>query len=255
MMVDDGATEHLASWVELEGCFNFRDLGGYRSRDGRPMRTGRVFRSDGLHHLTAADVELLCGKVQLGAVIDLRSLDEVEEDGVGLLAGRAVVHSVPLFAHARSSAARSQAEQRVPDDMGELYYLMLNVARDPIAEVVRLLAASESPAVFHCSAGKDRTGVISALLLSLIDVPEDSIVADYAFSRQNIDLINERLSHSETYQRLMENLPAGAYDADPAAMVSFLGRVRAEHGSMQNWAEQAGIDTNTRERLKARLLG
>jgi protein tyrosine/serine phosphatase len=219
------------------------------------MRTGRVFRSDGLHHLSDGDVDRLCGELGLGLVIDLRSLDEVEEDGVGLIGARARVHSLPLFPHARSSKARTQAEVGVPSDMGELYYLMLMAARDPIAEVVRMLSSSDAPAVFHCSAGKDRTGVISALLLSLLDVPEKTIIADYAFSRQNIGQINERLSHSETYQHLMANLPDGAYDADPAAMESLLARVRDEHGSMNEWAEQAGIDTNTREALKATLLG
>jgi len=254
-MVKGGDQGQLASWIELDGCFNFRDLGGYRTRDGGQMRTGRVYRSDGLHHLSGGDVDLLCGELQLGLVIDLRSLDEVEEDGVGRIGERAVVQSLPLFPHARSSKARTQAGVDMPSDMGELYYLMLMAASDPIAEVVRMLSSADAPSVFHCSAGKDRTGIISALLLSLIDVPEETIVADYAFSRQNIGQINERLSHSETYQHLMTNLPEGAYDADPAAMESFLARVRHEHGSMGKWAERAGIDTNTREGLKATLLG
>jgi protein tyrosine/serine phosphatase len=253
-MADAEATQ-LAGWIGLEGCYNFRDLGGYRARDGREMRTGQVFRSDGLHHLTPSDVEQLCGALGLAAVIDLRSVDEVDEDGVGPIGQRARIHSVPLFPHARGSSARMQAEQGIPSDMGELYYLMLTAAREPIAEVVRLLSVAEVPAVFHCSAGKDRTGVISALLLSLLDVPDETIVADYAFSRENIDLINARLSQSETSQRLMAGLPDGAYDADPAAMESFLAKVQAEHGSMLGWAEQTGIDTSTRERLKDRLLG
>jgi protein tyrosine/serine phosphatase len=120
--------------------------------------------------------------------------------------------------------------------------------------VVELLAELEAPVVFHCAAGKDRTGVISSLLLSLLGVPEETIVADYAFSRQNLDQINARLNASDTYQRLMSDLPDGAYDADPAAMRHFLDRVAAEHGSMSGWAEASGIDTATRERLMQRLL-
>jgi protein tyrosine/serine phosphatase len=142
----------------------------------------------------------------------------------------------------------------MPPNMGELYFLMLTAAREPIVQVVKLLADFESPAVFHCAAGKDRTGVISALLLSLLGIPEETIVADYAFSRQNIDRINARLRESATYQRLMDDLPEGAYDADPAAMLLFLDRVRERHGSFSDWAEGAGIDRATRERLAARLL-
>jgi protein tyrosine/serine phosphatase len=143
----------------------------------------------------------------------------------------------------------------MPDSMGDLYFLMLTAAREPIARVVRLLAELEVPAVFHCAAGKDRTGVISSVLLSLVGVPEETIVADYAFSRQNIDRINARLGASETYQRLMQDLPDGAYDADPAAVRHFLGRVAKELGSFEAWAESAGVDAEVRDRLRARLLG
>ena len=71
----------LASWVELEGCFNFRDLGGYRTEDGRRLRARQVFRSDGLQHLTARDLAHLREEIGLRGVIDLRSRDEVESDG------------------------------------------------------------------------------------------------------------------------------------------------------------------------------
>ncbi len=81
--------EGLASWVELEGCYNFRDLGGYRTGDGRRFRTGRVFRSDGLQHLTERDLEQLTGEIGLGTVIDLRSDQEVEDVGRGAIAERA----------------------------------------------------------------------------------------------------------------------------------------------------------------------
>jgi protein tyrosine/serine phosphatase len=249
-----GESIELASWVTLEGCFNFRDLGGYRTAEGARLRTGRVFRSDGLQALTAADLDHLCSALGLREVIDLRSSDEVDEDGTGPIAERTRIHPVPLFQRTRSGAAQANLPRQMPESMGDLYFVMLTAARDPIVQVVRLLAGFDAPAVFHCAAGKDRTGVISSLLLSLLGVPEETIVADYAFSRQNIDRINARLNASETYQRLMSDLPEGAYDADPAAMRHFLGRVAREHGSMVRWAEEAGIDAGTRDRLRDRLL-
>ena len=72
--------------------------------------------------------------------------------------------------------------------------------------VIRILAESDRPHVFHCAAGKDRTGVISALILSLLEVPRETIVSDYAFSRRNLDQVNARLRSSSTYQDLMDEL-------------------------------------------------
>jgi protein tyrosine/serine phosphatase len=243
----------LASWVELEGCFNFRDLGGYATADGRHLRTGRVFRSDGLQSLSPGDLDHLCGTLGLGLVIDLRSSVEVEAHGCGTIAERTAIVSVPLFEQTQESAAGEMA-RAMTTSMGDLYFVMLAAAAAPIARVVRLLSEAETPAVFHCAAGKDRTGVISALLLALLGVPDETIVADYAFSRRNLDAINARLGASDTYRRWMDELPEGAWDADPTAMERFLARVRAEHGSFAGWAEQAGLDADVHERLRARLL-
>lgn len=246
--------EELAAWIDLEGCFNFRDLGSYRAAGGRRMRGGQVFRSDGLQHLTEKDLRKLREEIRLGTVIDLRSPVEVEETGTGPIAEHAEIIPMPLFRQTREQAAAQQPQFTVPANMGELYFLMLTFAREPIVEVVRILARAETPTVFHCAAGKDRTGVISALLLSILGVPDQTIVADYAFSRQNIDRINARLNASESYQRLMSDLPEDAYDADPAAMQLFLRKVEDEYGGMVEWAEASGIDADTRARLTARLL-
>lgn len=243
----------LASWIDLEGCFNFRDLGGYLAADGRRLRTGEVFRSDGLGYLTDSDLRLLADEIGLGIVIDLRSDMEVSEVGVGPIGEQTTIHHIPLFPTSSVGQAES-AGFEMPANMGDLYFLMLSFAQAPIAEVVRLLATASQPAVFHCAAGKDRTGVISALLLSLVGVPEETIVADYAFSREKIDLVNNRLDQSGTYQKLMVDLPEGAYDADPAAMASFLGRLREEYGSVEGWAEQAGLEPGVHEQLRSRLL-
>jgi len=246
--------EGLASWIDLEGCYNFRDLGGYETREGRRFRTGQVFRSDGLQHLTPRDLERLSGEFGLETVIDLRSQQEVAEVGRGGIEERATIRHIPLFPESASRGEGLGFSFDAIEDMGELYFLMLGFAREPIAQVVRVIADTDAPAVFHCAAGKDRTGVISALLLSLLGVPRETIVIDYAFSRRNLELINTRLDQAGSYQEIMEDLPKGAYDADPACMESFLRRVDAAHGSMQNWAESAGLDGELQERLRERLL-
>ena len=84
--------EHLADWVELEGCFNFRDLGSYHTASGQQMRSGLVYRSDGLQHLSAGDLEKLRSELGLKVVIDLRSPLEVEE--IGRERGSGLGHSL-----------------------------------------------------------------------------------------------------------------------------------------------------------------
>lgn len=242
----------IAHWVELEGCYNFRDLGVYSTADGRSLRGGQVFRADGLQHLTEADIAHLREVLGLGVVIDLRSDGEVAADGRGRIADEALeLHHVPLFAE---TARQSRSVRDFMANMGEVYFFMLSAAREPISRVVRLLAESERPAVFHCAAGKDRTGVVSALLLSLLGVPDETIVMDYALSRKNLDRITERLNASESYRDLMTSLPDDAYEAEPETMRAFLARVRAEHGSMRAYAESAGISADLVERLQRRLL-
>jgi protein tyrosine/serine phosphatase len=252
-----GMSEHLANWIELEGCFNFRDLGGYQNEAGATMRTGLVFRADGLQRLSDSDLDHLRDVIGLGGVIDLRSNDEVREDGRGAIAeGEIAIHHVPLFPEARSQSGgqRREVPKDLLADMSALYFFMLEAASEPIAQIVHMLSAADTPMVFHCAAGKDRTGVISAVLLSLLGVPRKTIVADYAFSRQNIDLINARLNESESYQRIMDELPEGAYDADPAAMEAFLDKVDGKYGSVLGWAEESGVDERTRGLLQERLL-
>ena len=91
----------------------------------------------------------------------------------------------------------------------------------------------------------------SVELLSLLGVPRETIVADYAFSRQNIDRINERLDSSDTYKNLMHTMPDDAYDADPAAMESFLNRVDDAHGGVEAIDDEnvVGIGHDTRRAL------
>jgi protein tyrosine/serine phosphatase len=131
---------------------------------------------------------------------------------------------------------------------------MIDFAREPLARVVTTLARTDDPAVFHCAAGKDRTGVVSALLLSLLGVREEIIVADYAATREALDAIVERLMSSEGYRGMFEELPPDTLHADPETMEGFLARVRQEFGSMVAYAAEIGIAGADVERLRARLI-
>ena len=241
-----------ARLIDLEGCLNFRDLGGYPTGDGRTIRWRRLFRSDGLHHLTAADVRRLREELCLGHVIDLRSTSELEAEGRGPLEQEAVrFHHLPLFDGAIRATAEATASVAT---LADRYFLLAEFAREAIARIVTVLAEADEPAVYHCAAGKDRTGVISAVVLGLLGVRDEIIVADYAASRQNLDAIVARLMASEGYQTMLAALPSDTMHAEPETMITLLARVRERYGSIRDYVRAAGVADATLERLAASLL-
>lgn len=236
--------------IDLEGCLNFRDVGGYPTTDGRTVRWRQVFRSDALHHLTRQDIAHLREEIGLGMVIDLRSSAELRSEGRGPLAHEAVVfHHLPLF-DGQAVKTAAPAEMTLTDR----YFLLAEYAKTPIGKVVSALAASDAPAVFHCAAGKDRTGVVSAVLLGLLGVPDPVIVADYAATKENLDAIVERLMATEGYYEMLSALPPDTMHAEPETMAGFLTRLRETHGTMADYARAAGVSDEAIDGLRARLL-
>jgi protein-tyrosine phosphatase len=237
--------------IPLEGCFNFRDLGGYPGEGGRQVRWRQVFRSDALHHLTARDVARLQDEIGIGHIVDLRSTAELEAEGRGLLENSpARFHHLPLY----DGSASEGRERAASLSLADRYVLMADFARKPIARVLETLAASDAPAVYHCAAGKDRTGMISAILLGVLGVPDEIIVADYAASREQLDAIVDRLMAAEGYQAMLEALPPDTLHAVPETMVSLLRQLRDRYGSIEGYVREAGAAPETGRRLRARFL-
>ena len=243
--------ERMRRVIDLEGCLNFRDLGGYPGADGRRVRWRLVFRSDALHHLSAADVARVRDELRIAAVVDLRSTAELRSEGRGGLADEAIAfHHLPLF---DGKAARPEGWAAV-DTLADRYTLLAEFAKEPIARVVDVLAAAPGPVVYHCAAGKDRTGVISAVLLGLLGVPDEVVVADYAATQECLDAIVERLMATKGYQTMLAALPPDTMHAEAETMTNFLTSIRTRYGSMRGYAEAAGVDAATIDRLVDRLL-
>jgi protein-tyrosine phosphatase len=236
--------------IDLTGCLNFRDLGGYPTADGQRVRWRQVFRSDALHHLTPQDVTRLRDELALGEVIDLRSSAELQSEGRGLLAVEVMrFHHCPLF--------DGDAPKTVPLPeltLTDRYFLLAEFAKRPIARVITTLAATDAPAVYHCAAGKDRTGVVSAVLLGVLGVPDEIVVADYAATQDNLDAIIDRLMSTEGYQSMLSALPPDTLHAEPETMLKFIERMRGTYGSMAEYARSAGVPEASLEGLRARLL-
>ncbi|MGH0030081.1 MAG: tyrosine-protein phosphatase [Myxococcota bacterium] len=239
--------------IEVEGCNNFRDLGGYPTRDGRRLRTGTLFRADGLHHLTPRGVATFRDDLGIRDVVDLRSSGEIRMDGRGALERESAIrfHHLPLFDGEISEEQRSRADDV---SLGDRYLLMLRFAEAPIARVIETLARASGPAVFHCAAGKDRTGVISAVILGALDVADEVIVADYAATREGLEAVVERLMQSEGYRTMFEALPPDTLHAEPETMIDLLARVRDDYGSMRGYLAKAGVSDAVVDALAGRVL-
>jgi protein-tyrosine phosphatase len=238
--------------IDLEGCVNFRDLGGYPASHGRQLRWRILYRSDALHALSAADVVRFRDDLGITEIVDLRSNAELENEGRGRLESEPIAfHHLPLFSSHSMSAKHAAAMSL---SLGERYIAMLDVAREPIARVIDALAHATGGAVYHCAAGKDRTGVISAVLLGVLGVPDDLIVADYALSSQNIGAIIERVMSMKGYGDTLKAMPADTLHAKPETMEKLLANVASRHGSMSGYLRDSGVSEATLDRLRAKCL-
>jgi hypothetical protein len=245
------AMETSDRFLDLVGAYNFRDLGGYPTTDGRITAWGRLFRSDSLHQLTEGDLEAL-RRLGLAAVVDLRTGAEAERTGPGLLAEEPVrfLHASVLQEEGGESAGGPSHDQ-----MGERYLWYLDVGRQALVAALTTVADPESyPLVFHCTAGKDRTGVLAALVLDILGVRREVIVDDYMLTATRIDLIRARLRRDPAFADQIAQMPdtAPPMPADP--MEHFLTEVYRRYGGATEWALAAGVAPESLSRLATLLL-
>lgn len=209
----------------FDGVFNFRDIGGYAGLDGRTVRWGRVFRSDSVHRVAPASLPGL----GVRTVIDLRRPREVSRDGrVVDYPGLDYRHIHPEHPEWGLAAEGETMERFIADRYREL----ASIGSAGIGAALKVIAdPSAAPVVVHCVAGKDRTGVVCALTLSLVGVSDDDVAADYALSTA----ASERFSAWLRSSLPSAKEPPAPFMASPAAaMHLFLSELRAEHGSVDD---------------------
>ncbi len=236
--------------VALDGAFNFRDLGGYPTTDGRMIRWGRLFRSDTLHELSEADVLRLRG-MGLATVIDLRRVVEVERTGRGPLSDEGVQY--------RHYSVVGEGSDRAPPDTQEAlalrYLWYLDVGRDALVSTLTMVGNPDcQPLVFHCTAGKDRTGVVAALVLELLGIERSVIAADYALTASRMDLILSRLRRQSDAEARVAEIPQVMFGAEAKTMETFLDLLSAHHGGARAWALAAGVPEESIDAMSALLV-
>lgn len=241
--------------LPVPGADNIRDLGGYRTRDGHLTKWRRMLRGDGLHKIAPGGDSVL-RDAGLRSVIDLRSGAElVEEPNPFATATGIDFNPLPLF---NDLAPTMQGiKTRNPDDLLLDFYLSaLRDSTGPIRDILGTIAeAPEGAVLFHCTAGKDRTGLIAALLLGTAGVDRDTIIDDYTMTGQRIGpLIAELLARTranggdvETHARFLRS--------DPATMAATLDHIDREHGSIPGYLQDIGVSKGQISVLRDRLLG
>jgi protein-tyrosine phosphatase len=225
--------------LPLIGAYNFRDLGGYPTGDGRTTAWGQLFRSDTLTELTAEDIAVLV-ELGLSSVIDLRTPVELEHSGRGLLADQPVDYShLPLV---QKSSTDQGAPPEAQENLVDRYLWYLEVGRESLVEALLMVSAPERrPLVFHCAAGKDRTGVLAALVLEILGVDRSIIVEDYVLTASRMDLIIGRMSDMPNAKEVVAAIPQFLLRAEAETMELFLDRLEKEHGGARQWALAAGV--------------
>ncbi|MGI9053112.1 MAG: tyrosine-protein phosphatase [Ilumatobacteraceae bacterium] len=242
--------------LELAGVFNFRDLGGYEAADGRTVRWRTIFRADGLGRLTTEDLEVL-RPIGLRTVVDLRTGREIDERG------RFPHEHYPVTFHHLSvidqtwDREAALAENLPPTEfLHRTYHEMLVDGGPRFAAAFELLShAAALPAVFHCAAGKDRTGLLAALILGALGVGHDDVVEDYALTQVTMDaFLAKSAAGDEELARRIESAPQSFFTADPAAMSLVLTDLERAHGSVRGFVSSLGVSDAVLERLDALLL-
>jgi protein-tyrosine phosphatase len=241
--------------VPLDGPANFRDIGGYETDGGRTVRTGRLFRADSLSYMSDADVLHVTEVLGLHTVIDLRATQEVERFTHGPLEELHVrVAHVPIVDETRRPDAAAEATTDTTA-IDTIYLLMLERFGHRFAAVLDLISRPGSqPAVFHCAAGKDRTGLVAMLVLGLLGVDRDVIAADYALTDERMPLLMERHLARANGDVALAEVGRQRWAIDAAAMRTVVDHLVEGHGSIEGYLLAQGLDAAAVERLRTSLL-
>jgi protein-tyrosine phosphatase len=223
-------------------AYNFRDPGGLPTEDGRTTRSGVLYRSATLHDLGPEAAAVLREELGIGCVVDLRTPDEVTVQGAAT-AGAWGVHCLSL-----PVVPPPLPERGGPADLLSRYFAYLERSTPNVVAALRHVSRTvPSPVAIHCTSGKDRTGVVTGLLLRLVGVTHDAVVEDYAATAANIGSVMRRLGRTA-------DIPPGILQAEAETMRAFLEKFEARFGTVEAWALQHGLEAEEIGALRSALV-
>lgn len=247
--------------VVLEGAYNVRDLGGYETKDGSLTKWDRYFRGDGLHELTDHDIKILKEDKHIILDIDLRGAMEVNTNVDRLKDVGGITYTpislLDFFEKQMQEKGLSKGDitlskedmAKMPKSLGELYVMVLHYCQDKMKEVFWAISqAGKGAVIFHCSVGKDRTGMVAALLLNLAGVSDKLILEDYAYSSKTIAPVIKR------YETLNQEFLKPFLTAGPESMAMFLDELKKSFGDAAGYLKHIGLDDEAIERIKGTFV-
>ena len=252
-------------WIDLDGADNIRDLGGLPTHDGGRIRRRTLLRSGTLQDLTAADVDLLVDEIGVKTVIDLRLVDEVRREGSALLGIDGVEYlELPLWWDSKGRMPDQHVDEKTEvieggprSDIVNHYFGYLAQGAESVRQSALVMAdPDKTPLVFNCAAGKDRTGVLAALVLDAVGVDREAIVADYALSGERLGRIRDHLMRLDTY-REMKVVRANAgrsMTAEPESMRRLLAHVDERWGGAAGYLRHCGLTDTDLDALRKALV-
>ena len=243
-------------WLPMEGCVNFRDLGGYATEEGRTTRWRRLYRSDALQDLTGEDADFVIRELGVRLVVDLRNSDESQRDGRGPLPDLGAEYRHFPLLEERGFPPFTGGD--VVERLAGTYEWLVRNSGPRIAEAVNTISESmavseqlaQSGVVFHCSAGKDRTGMLAAIILEVLGVNRETIHSDYLLTNDVVEGILRRIKGMQpdatpTTQSL---------SAQPEAFRRFRETLHGEYGGAESYLREHGVKGSTLDTLRSHLL-
>ncbi|WP_067840164.1 tyrosine-protein phosphatase [Nocardia lijiangensis] len=269
--VAEPAVEASAARIELQGAVNVRDIGGYRTYDGAKVKSGKAFRADSLEKLTDADVQKL-GTLNLRAAVDLRTPAEVQFAGqdklpAGVSAVARPIDDTGLFQQ-MLQAIQSRDPQKQEELLGNgraeqimagVYRSFLSEAsRNAFGQTIRDVANSDRATLYHCTAGKDRTGWLTYVMLRAVGVPERTARQDYLLSNQYRAAADAKLREDVKRAGLMQNpeLLIPLQEVRDAYLDNAIQQMEQSYGDFGKFLTQGlGLDPGTILKLRKNLVG
>lgn len=232
----------------FKGVYNFRDTGGYPAKNGKIVAWNRLYRSGELHHMSLRDGLRLKNELRLASVIDLRNdvreetseKKRLEELGISY-------YNVPVTLEPEAESASA----------GELFLAMAAQADfgRRMIDVLKILSQPGNfPVIIHCNAGKNRTGIVTALILGALGVADEDIVADYLLSDSYMKAVKEKLLADPSMKDVLESMPEYVWLVEPDSMRLFLKNLKEKYGSVPDYLKSRGADDSLFATLERNLL-
>jgi protein-tyrosine phosphatase len=239
--------------LRFGSVMNFRDIGGYRGHGGKAVVWRRIFRSAEFKNITREDLKRLTGELGVNFIMDLRSSDELKKNGTGLISECGVKYCNIAFMTDDDGTPEENAKRfKNIANLGDFYLVLLR-DKEFGTRLVQALQTIAEPAN-HPLVGKDRTGLLTAMLLTLLGVKEADIIEDYTLSEPYMDEMLARIKADPKKGEGVPDIPEYFWKASASSMQKVLDTLKKDHGSVERYLATMGMDAALPQHLQKLLL-